>query len=184
MVIMWVRMECGMERKSMKSKRYEQSVSFWIAGLHAFTTLVLGIFLIIWILKGLGFESYRVLSGSMEPTLVTGEIVLINTNNLNIKTGDIIAFQSGDHVVIHRIEEEMPNGAYITKGDANATVDLCPVEQWQILGTMWMKLGALTHIWLLFTSKDSVIILAGLISLHIIFDAMKCPKEEGEAGYD
>ena len=172
-----------MDRRNRKIKRNIRLVNWGIMCLHAFVSLVLSMFIIIWLLRGLGYESYRILSGSMEPTLITGEIVLVNTNDVHAKVGEVIAFQTGDHVVIHRVVEILADGSYVTKGDANVTNDLRAVEQWQILGTMWIKLGILTHIWLLFTSKGSVLAAVVLVMFYIIFDISRNRKEEGEVGY-
>lgn len=172
-----------MDRRNRKIKRNIRLVNWGIMCLHAFVSLVLSMFIIIWLLRGLGYESYRILSGSMEPILITGEIVLVNTNDVHAKVGEVIAFQIGDHVVIHRVVEILADGSYVTKGDANVTNDLRPVEQWQILGTMWIKLGILTHIWLLFTSKGSMLAAVVLVMFYIIFDTSRNRKEEGEVGY-
>ena len=172
-----------MDRRNRRDKEKSRFSGFVVACLHAFTSLVLGIFIVIWLLRGFGYESYKILSGSMEPTLTTGEIVLINTNDCDVKIGEVIAFQTGDHVIVHRVAEMISDGVYVTKGDANSSADLSPVEQWQILGTMWMKLGILTHVWLLFTSKGGVMVAIGLVVLHAIFDTLWNQEEEGEVGY-
>ena len=177
-----MKVESGMGRKKQVMQKNNMSRSFWIRCLHAITSIVLGMFLIIWLLKGIGFESYYILSGSMEPTLMTGEIVLVNTNDREVYDGDIIAFCEGDHVVIHRIVKTVSEGVYITKGDANPSEDFSPIEKWQILGTVWMKLGALTQVWTIFTSKRGAVAAAGLIILHIVAEHSKT-QEEGEIEY-
>lgn len=183
MVIMWMRTEYGMDRKREKNKEKKGGVHGRTVCIHTFTSIILGIFIAIWLLRGLGYESYQILSGSMEPTLITGEIVLIDTNDQNVKTGDIIAFQNGSHVIIHRIVKTVSEGVYITKGDANSSEDLCPVEQGQILGTIWIKLGILTHFWVLFTSKKGALMAVGVITLLAICDTSGKRKGEGEIGY-
>jgi len=172
-----------MDRIDKEHKDKKGFLNVGMICLHAFTSIVLGIFVVIWLLRGIGYEAYQILSGSMEPTLMTGEIVLINTNDQDVKVGEIIAFRTGDHVVIHRIANCVSDCVYITKGDANISEDLIPVEQWQILGTMWIKLGNLTHIWLFFTSKGGLFLVIGLVILHGIYDGMWNWEKKGDVGY-
>jgi signal peptidase I len=75
-----------------------------------------------------------VVSGSMEPTIDTGSVVLTQRVPVDdLAVGDIVMFQRPDGVdeqVVHRIAELEPSedGPIIrTKGDANASVD-----PWQV----------------------------------------------------
>ena len=53
-----------------------------------------------------GFKPFIVLSGSMEPTIMTGDIAIIKSCNKDeLKEGDIIAFRNGTSVITHRIIE-------------------------------------------------------------------------------
>lgn len=78
-----------------------------------------------------GHQVYYVLSGSMEPTIKTGSIILVKkrTNLTKIKTGEIITFKmpyNEQILVTHRIIETLKNNEqlfYITKGDANLVKD-------------------------------------------------------------
>lgn len=81
-----------------------------------------------------------VTSGSMEPTLSSGDgYVLVTVTDP--EPGDIVVYRSEvrDQLVAHRIVEETASG-FITKGDANPTSDQAtgapPVEEAQVLGTM------------------------------------------------
>ena len=76
----------------------------------------------------LGWETHPVLSGSMEPTLKVGGLIITKPENIqNIKENDIITFNiSPDVIVTHRvvgieIREEKP--WFQTKGDANKEPD-------------------------------------------------------------
>ena len=67
-------------------------------------------------------ESYVVLSGSMEPTLSPGDVVIVDAT-ATVGIGDIITYDTGDQVpTTHRVIDER-DGGYQTKGDANENVD-------------------------------------------------------------
>ena len=60
-----------------------------------------------------------VMTGSMEPTLRVNDLVVVKkTSEYNV--GDIVVYQQGNQLVIHRIIEKNDEEATITtKGDAN-----------------------------------------------------------------
>jgi len=78
-----------------------------------------------------GHQVYYVLSGSMEPTIKTGSIILVKkrTKQTKITTGEIITFKmpyNEQILVTHRIIEIINNNEqlfYTTKGDANPVKD-------------------------------------------------------------
>ena len=78
-----------------------------------------------------GLRPFAVLSGSMEPTYMTGSIVYVKKVDYHdLKEGDPITFMlDEDTVATHRIvgiipdEEEPETIRYQTKGDNNDTVD-------------------------------------------------------------
>lgn len=85
-----------------------------------------------------GVKTYAVLSGSMEPAILTGSLAYVDTSVEcdEITEGDVIAFDIGDNkVVTHRVVENDADGqVMITKGDANADVDLAPVPYTTLVG--------------------------------------------------
>ena len=77
-----------------------------------------------------------VLSGSMVPIMMPGDIILITpVNTENIRVNDIITFaQTGrGGVVTHRIISETVEG-YQTKGDANEDNDKVIVQESDVIG--------------------------------------------------
>ena len=75
-----------------------------------------------------GIDKYVVISGSMEPELYAGDMVVVNRNAEyeDIKRGDIIIFEYKDMNVIHRVidQKDVDGVRYLkTKGDANARDD-------------------------------------------------------------
>lgn len=72
----------------------------------------------------LGIHSYIVRSGSMEPTIATGSLVLVNEkiDYAQLETGDIIVFDSEGTKVTHRVLAIHEDGIE-TKGDNNNDTD-------------------------------------------------------------
>lgn len=80
---------------------------------------------------------YVVMSGSMEPAIMTGSIVLVNPKDVDYAPGDVVTFDTGSGAVTHRIVEVEGAGStvgYITQGDANRTPDQIAVMPEQIIG--------------------------------------------------
>lgn len=85
--------------------------------------------------KVLGNELKTVLSGSMEPTFLTGSIIAVKPlegdEKKNLQNGDVITFMaSEDKLITHRIigvTKSGENVMYQTKGDNNNAADMDPV---------------------------------------------------------
>lgn len=75
----------------------------------------------------LGYKSFIIISGSMEPHLKVGDLIVVKEIDANkIKKGDIISFWEGESLVTHRVEEILKeNGEkhFKTKGDNNNKED-------------------------------------------------------------
>ncbi len=80
----------------------------------------------------LGFSGFRVLTGSMNPSIPTNSFVLVRNGSINdVKEGDVISFYSldpaiGGAVNTHRVVEIENDGGQIrltTKGDNNQVED-------------------------------------------------------------
>jgi signal peptidase I len=81
----------------------------------------------------LGYQLKTVLSGSMEPTFMTGSVIAVKPikNLANLKKDDIITFkESDDKLITHRIIGVEVSGnqtMYVTKGDNNRSIDGNPI---------------------------------------------------------
>jgi len=88
----------------------------------------------------MGYQFKTVLSGSMEPTFLTGSIIAIEPtkNGSKYKKGDVITFKEDEKkIVTHRIiGVKNANGKvmYETKGDNNNGPDLKPVLAENVIG--------------------------------------------------
>lgn len=90
-----------------------------------------------------GFSFLRVVTGSMEPTIPVGVMIIVrNTDADKVKTGDIICFYSSDPSIedlpnTHRVVEiRNENGdiSFVTKGDATDKIDPYPVTADRLVG--------------------------------------------------
>lgn len=101
--------------------------------------ILLIIYLLIFVPSLWGQKPLVVISGSMEPTLKVGGILYYEKIDLNeLDEGDILVYQTKEHIISHRIVDINENG-FITKGDINNSVDNYLVSDEQILGkgTNW-----------------------------------------------
>ena len=78
-----------------------------------------------------GYGAAVVLSGSMEPAIMTDELILVRESD-SYNVGDVVVFQKGKMLVVHRIVD-MADGLVVTRGDANNADDE-PIEMSQIKG--------------------------------------------------
>lgn len=68
---------------------------------------------------GVGF--YQVLSGSMQPEIFTGDVIIAKkTTTDDIREGDNLVFKHGDIVVTHKLIEKRADGMLIMHGIANS----------------------------------------------------------------
>ncbi len=79
-----------------------------------------------------GFSYLQVDSGSMSPSIHTGDAILIRKAH-TYETGDIITFHQDDLYITHRIQKIQGN-KFITRGDANDAADPRSVTYHQIYG--------------------------------------------------
>lgn len=70
---------------------------------------------------GFRYDRYVIQTGSMEPALEVGSIVLVDPERTP-KRGEIAAYQSGTNTVIHRVIK-VEDGLYTMKGDHNGFED-------------------------------------------------------------
>lgn len=98
-----------------------------------------------------GRTLFVVRSGSMEPALGTGDLLLADTSvdADSVTDGDVIVFRSNANrgvLVSHRVTRawETPDGTrwFATKGDANAGADSGAVTDDQIVGAMTGRVPA------------------------------------------
>lgn len=123
---------------------------------------------IIWFVVGV-FPIYPsvVATGSMEPVIMAGDMVLISRITdmdgiYNLKEGEIIQFSKGHILVSHRIieivEDKREGIKFKTKGDNNSTPDLELVGPQDIRGLMVYKIPKIGWPTLLIKSKSDILL--------------------------
>lgn len=152
------------------------SLMVWLVAIVAFGALFLGL------------EPIAISSGSMEPRINVGDVVLVDPAPGELGPGAVVTFDdpvtTSDRLVTHRIEDVAPNGRFVTKGDANAVPDSTPVPRDAVEGAgrvlvplvgrpvMWVQQGAWPKIafWFLATA-------AAVFSIGARDDAARSRRE-------
>ena len=112
------------------SKKKRKLRSFGRVVILVVISLVIGIKLYGWNAKTLagnampmpfGWGVSVVLSGSMEPALSVDDLVIVHEQS-SYETEDIVVYQDGGSLVVHRIKS-IDGDEIVTQGDANNTAD-------------------------------------------------------------
>jgi signal peptidase len=137
-----------------------------------------GILISFSVLSASGFVKARiVLTGSMEPTIKPGDVVLLApTPRTQPKLGDIAAYTarrfSGESVGIftHRIIGGDPVNGWVMKGDANPSPDVQKPKAVDISGVVFF---VIPFIGKLMTPKMLMILIPVGVGLWLIIDTLK-----------
>lgn len=96
----------------------------------ALLTVVAALVLAVSVPQAFGFEALTVMSGSMEPSVATGDVVLNRVAApLDVRVGDVVTFrdpQDETRLITHRVRSVRVTGdlaEFVTKGDANDTTE-------------------------------------------------------------
>lgn len=123
-----------------------------------------------------GYSMFRVSSGSMEPELLVGDVILSKTvdDKNGIKIGDVVTFESeelGNILVTHEVIKApySENGILMlqTKGVANDVADE-PIRADSVRGIMVCKIPFLNTVYNIFLSPWGLLIIIGLVVLIFI----------------
>lgn len=135
----------------------------------------------------LGYRPVIVLSGSMEPTFNTGDMILLEpaSDAENLHKDDVIAYLVGGKVTTHRIvqvTELEGKRMYITKGDYNNVEDRIPVEPSQIQGMYnGKRIPNLGNIMMFLQSNMGILICLGIpFAGYILWDIFKRRKDSNK----
>lgn len=144
--------------------------------------LVLGFILgaLVLVPRATGAQTYTVLTGSMEPAIAPGALVVVRpTPGDQLRGGDVITFQpySGNPAVVtHRIA-----GIYYdlsgqmrihTQGDANNTADDWTLVPEQVRGTLWYSVPQLGRVNVLLSGESRVVaitVVAGGLIVYAVW---------------
>ncbi|MCH5353036.1 MAG: signal peptidase I [Acutalibacter sp.] len=116
----------------------------------------------------LGYSQYIVTTGSMEPNISVGDLILVKAQE-EYELGDIVTFHdAGGATVTHRIMGTV-SGQFITRGDANNTEDndLLPPER--IIGKLRLVLPGMGYMIEFLRSPLGIVLLvaAGVLLIKL-----------------
>ena len=86
------------------------------------------------------FDWNVVTSGSMEPGIKVGAVVMIDPHRM-VETGDAALYESGAARIVHRVLEEREDG-YVFKGDNNPAPDFRIVGREEVRGPVVLTINA------------------------------------------
>lgn len=121
------------EARLVKNNRAEENPAGWVL------TSIISI-AIVWFSVGVfPIRPYVIVTGSMEPMIYAGDMVLIKTlAPEELKVGDVIQYKSNEVFIFHRVidivEDKRKGTLYQTKGDNNTIADLELVKPQDIYG--------------------------------------------------
>ena len=154
----------------MKKKRATIYTSCLLAA------ITLAAFLILYTPEKIGGDTrYEpVLTGSMEPAIPVGGVVVIKpVNPDSIEIGDIICFRFSESTLItHRVSSITDEG-FITKGDANENGDIKVVSKGNVVGKVIFTLPLIGYLGTFARTQIGLILLLFIPAITIIIYEIK-----------
>lgn len=121
-----------------------------------------------------GFETYNIVSGSMEPEISVGSLILVKYKEpKEIQENEIITFYSNGTVVTHRVTKNNAfEGKLTTKGDANESEDITTTSYNDVIGVVEYHFPILGALGEYFSTNSGKLLVVELIVcaflLHIV----------------
>ena len=114
----------------------------------------------------LGYGNAVIITGSMEPEIMHGDMVIVHKQK-DYEIMDIVAYQGNSRPVTHRIVGKTANG-YITQGDVN-NIDDGEIEHSRIIGKVIKTIPRVGSTILFLQSPLGILIL--IIGLFVVIEA-------------
>jgi signal peptidase I len=125
---------------------------------------------------------FVVLSGSMEPSIGTGSVVIVQKALQTFSIGEVITFKrSGGDPVTHRVTSvKTENGEtmYETKGDANNAPDASLVSHSQVLGNVVWTLPHVGKFIALGKTPAGFILMVIIPATLVVYEELRSVKHE------
>lgn len=119
-----------------------------------------------------GIRAFNILSGSMEPNISPGDMILVrHIKPKNIKVDDIITFKVDNNYVTHRVIK-VNDSNFITKGDNNNTEDLSPVPFEKVVGKSLLLLPYLGYVSMWFKNPIVFFSLLTILLFVLFYDGL------------
>lgn len=123
--------------------------------------------------QAFGVRFFSVLSGSMEPDIPTGSVVVTVPESLagEIQTGDVVSYVADENltVVTHRVVDESTSPELLTtQGDANKVADP-PVLRVNVVGKVAFVVPALGYpLSYLATTPGKIIAITAIVTFFLL----------------
>lgn len=134
-----------------------------------------------------GCKSMAVVSGSMEPVIPVGSIVVVKEVDTNtLEVGDVISYRmSGNTMVTHRVVSiDAEKQELVTKGDANEVEDANPVTFSNIVGKKLFHVPLLGYLSIYIKTPLGIVgvcaVLIVLILLNFLPDILTPEEKKAE----
>jgi signal peptidase I len=121
-----------------------------------------------------GFQPYLVQSGSMEPSIMTGDVIVIHKKP-TYEINDVVTFTNASKLIVtHRIIEvnHGVENTYSTKGDANRSGDDDTINENQIIGAVSLVIPKLGYLVAFAKSKTGILYMLLIPALVFILDEL------------
>ena len=152
------------EKEPKKKAKWKRVVSGVLTALIVLLVVVCGLFVMQTKLSKkfflFGYAAYYVLTGSMEPTIMTGDVILVEkvSSLEDLKEGDIITYYGKEgefagKTVTHRIRR-IEGETIVTRGDSERSIKDDPAITYNdVIGRYVKTSSFLTSVYTAFTSK-------------------------------
>jgi len=131
-----------------------------------------------------GYQPFLVQSGSMEPSIMTGDVIVIQ-NRGTYFINEVVTFRTNanDRIVTHRIVavDTANEKKYSTKGDANRTGDEDIISDQQIIGKVVLVIPKLGYFVAFSKSPRGLIFLLIIPAVVLILDELIKIKKNAQA---
>lgn len=132
-----------------------------------------------------GYRLFYVTTGSMEPTVPVGAVILVHESREPYQIGDIITFYSKDRAIYGRpnthrvvgIQKENGQVFYNTRGDANSSPDIEPISSDDVIGRLVWQTGAVPFVGNLIAFLGTRFGFVLLILLPLLLITVGCIKD-------
>ena len=124
-----------------------------------------------------GYGAAVVLSGSMEPELSKGDLIVVKETE-DFSLNDIVVFESGNSLVVHRVVG-MGGEEIVTKGDANNVAD-DPIKSSDVLGRVLFHIPFVGNVVNFIKTPVGTILLVAAAILLVEIPHMKEVRKDDE----
>lgn len=118
-----------------------------------------------------GIKTYVIVSGSMEPELEIGDMIVVkNIDTSELEVGDIISFRQGQSIVTHRISRIIENDGeieFVTKGDNNNAEDSGTISEDLVEGKVVSVIPIIGKVSVLLQNK--IVIITVILIIYLYF---------------